>query len=229
MYLNADVPQFDCWIRSEYLHDLKSGHGKFEKAVVFGLASVPGQAVTFHCITESGAQVARMPISAFVHRKDAPEMPLDMLELWDCYSYEVGVHAFAWVKGMRCKVFLKDRRIEEGEYQFTVDWAGSAAAESAGPIGHKNAHILKLDNGCYAAQPNNRILWVEPSSIKTAAKRPRYLTNSHVWRAENGTAWQAPSPERRRRSKIAVISEAGILRAGPARGNASASRGSGSG
>jgi hypothetical protein len=31
------------------------------------------------------------------------------------------------------------------------------------PDQHKCAHILALDNGNYAAQPNNRILWSIPS------------------------------------------------------------------
>jgi hypothetical protein len=133
-----------------------------------------------------------MPISAFVHKKNAPQLSLDCLELWDAYSYEVSVHAFSWLKSMRCRVFLKNGSIANGEYMFTVDWSGSTAAEAAGEIGHKNAQIIKLDNGCYAAQPNNRILWQEPSSIsKSIEKRPKYLTNTHVWHAEIGTTWSS--------------------------------------
>ena len=35
----------------------------------------------FHVMTENRAQVARLPISALVHKKTAPDLPLDVLEL----------------------------------------------------------------------------------------------------------------------------------------------------
>ncbi len=147
MGFNADIPPLECWIRAEYLYDQRSHFGKFVSAVVFGVTSIPGQAIQFHCLLNTGAQIARMPISAFVHKKDAPLLPLDHLELWDAYSYDVNVHAFSWLKSMRCRVFLKDGSACKGMYLFTIDWAGNAtAAETAGNIGHKNAHIIQLDN-----------------------------------------------------------------------------------
>src|SRR5688572_25931803 len=111
MHLNADIPQMSCWMRAEYLYNLESHFGKFVKVVVFGVTSIPGQAVLFHCLTDTGAQIARMPISAFIHKKEAPQLPLDCLELWDAYSYEVSVHAFSWLKSMRCQVFLKNKLV----------------------------------------------------------------------------------------------------------------------
>jgi hypothetical protein len=38
---------------------------------------------------------------------------------------------------------------------FTSDWCESEDAEEAGDGGHKCAHLIALDNGNFAAQPNN--------------------------------------------------------------------------
>ncbi len=75
---------------------------------------------------------------------------------------------------------------------FTLDWCGSETAEDVGEGGHKNAHILRLDNGCFAAQPNNRMLWYEPAFITrpyASGERPDYVTNSHIWKCEGISKW----------------------------------------
>ena len=45
---------------------------------------------------------------------------------------------------------------------FTLDWCESEDAEEAGDSAHKCAHLIALDNGNFAAQPNNRIQWFCP-------------------------------------------------------------------
>jgi hypothetical protein len=192
MFLNANVPHFYTNLRAEYLYDQQSHRGEFIRAVVFGVASIPTRALMFHAMTENGAQIARLPISAFCHKTDAPaDLPLEVLELWDCFSYDVSVIAFEFLRGLRCKTILRNGEWYAGQYMFTVDWCGSAYAEEPGEGGHKNAHVLQLDNGCYAAQPNNRIIWSEPSFITNPLRgNPGYKTNSHVWSCENkGRKW----------------------------------------
>lgn len=195
-FLNEDVPLFYCKVRSEYLYDLQSHHGKYESIVVFGLASVQGRALGFHGITQQGAQLARLPISALVHKEHPAHLPLHYLQLWDCFSCDVSVHKFSYLNLMRCKVILRDKQIFEGAYQFTVDWCGNNESEDPGEGGHKNAHIIALDCGCFAAQPNNRIIWKEPSFLTNTVclekgERPQYLTNSHVWKCEIDAKWTA--------------------------------------
>lgn len=192
MFLNADIPHIYCLLRKEYLYDLQAHHGEFEPVCVFGIASIPARAIGFHVMTERGVQFARLPISAFVHKPDAPRIPLDVLELWDCFSYDVSVTAYEYLKGLKVRTILKDRKWYDGEYLFTIDWCKSQYAEDPGEGGHKCAHVLKLDNGCFAAQPNNRILFSEPSFVTkpfTDGERPDYLTNSHVWKCEGRTKW----------------------------------------
>jgi hypothetical protein len=192
-WLNADIPPFFCLLRSEFLYDLRSHHGQFTPVWVFGIASVQGRAIGFHCLTEGGAQVARVPIHALCWKRDAPARRLDDLELWDCFSYRVSVHAFDVLKGMRARAILKDRSIAPGDYLFTVDWFGSPASEEPGDGGFKNAHVIRLDEGNFAALPNNRILWHEASFITKPLQlgaMPGYLTNTHVWRAEGPGKWR---------------------------------------
>lgn len=199
-YLNAHVPHFYCLLRREYLYDLRAHHGEFEPCAVFGIASIPSRALGFHVMTERGAQFARVPISALAHREDAPPQPLDVLELWDCFSDHVAVTAFAFLRGLRAKVLLRDRQWYWGTYMFTVDWTGNSYADDPGEGGHKNAHILALDNGNYCAQPNNRIAWYEPSFITKpfgdSDEKPDYITNSHVWRSEGASKWHTEDSDR---------------------------------
>lgn len=192
MFLNADLPPFYALLRKEYLYDQKAHHGEFVPCCVFGVASIPTRAIMFHVMTENGAQIARLPISALVHRKDAPELALEVLELWDAFSYDVSVTCFGYLRGLKCRTFLRDRKWYEGEYAFTLDWCGTPGSEDPGDGGHKNAHVLKLDNGCFAAQPNNRIFWYEPAFIAkpfAQGRRPDYKTNTHVWKCEGKSKW----------------------------------------
>lgn len=185
--LNADVPggHFYAFVRREFLYDLRSHHGEVEPCAVFGVCSVPGRALTFHVLLESGAQFARVPLHGLCSKPDAPAMRLDALQTWDCFGYQLSVHAFAFLRERECRAYLKDGRYEWGMYRFTVDWLENGFSDT--PDQHKCAHVLQLDNGCFAALPNNRILWRDASFTRWADSRPDYLTNTHVWYAEEGS------------------------------------------
>lgn len=192
--LNANVPVFDCLIRKEYLYDLQKHHGEYINGTVFGLASVYGRALGFHVLTEHGAQIARLPISALVFTQHEPHLPLHYLQLWDCFAYDVSITDFDWLHEMRVQVALRDQQIFDGSYMFTVDWFGNNDSEEPGEDGHKNAHVIRLDCGCIAAQPNNRIIWHEPSVITSPSnlhkgERPDYLINTHKWKCEIDSKW----------------------------------------
>lgn len=185
--LNEDIPAIQCFLRKEYLYNLESHYGELVPCVIIGLASISGRAIGFHCLTENGAMVWRLPISAFCHKKEAPRQELRVLQLWDCFSEEVSVHAFSEIREVRVNVELEHRRWYPGSYLFTVDWCGTSAADNPGDWGHKCAHIIKLDNGNFAAQPNNRILWLDPAFVCDPFKeKPDYITNEQIWKAEDG-------------------------------------------
>lgn len=197
MFLNEDIPAIQCFLRKEYLYNLERNRGKFVPCVIIGLSSVPGRAIGFHFLTENGAMIWRLPINAFCHKKNAPEQNLGDLELWDCFSEKVSVHAFSEIRDIRVRVHLKDAKWHDGTYLFTVDWVGSSGADNPGDWGHKCAHIIQLDNGNFAAQPNNRILWRDQAFVVNPfKKKPDYKTNTHIWKCEDGLKWSTDRTEK---------------------------------
>jgi hypothetical protein len=137
-YLNANIPPIYCKVRKEYLYDFKEHHGESEECVVFGIASLSGKALLFHIMLPNGAVFYRLPISAFFQkrfsRSEVPDMSVDELQLWNCFSYYPSVHCFDWLSGISGKFLGKDKKFYKGQYLFTVDWA------------HPETNILKMLN-----------------------------------------------------------------------------------
>ena len=192
-YLNASIPPIYCQIRREYLYDLKHNKGETEDCGVFGIASIPGRAVLFHTLLTNGAIFWRLPISAFIQKgfecSRVPNQNLVDLELWNSFSYYPSINSFDFLIGQKCKYLGVDKKFYAGEYLFTIDWAHPEpniidTEHSEIPQEHKCGHLLALDNGNYAIQPNNRILWNVPS-FTTATHWPDYKVQSSYWNVEN--------------------------------------------
>jgi hypothetical protein len=196
-YLNANIPPLYCKIRKEYLYDLREHKGETEDCVVFGLGSISGRALLFHCLLTNGAIYWRLPISAFIQRgsgstlykREMEHQDLEDLQLWNSFSYYPSVTTFDFLVGQRCKYLGKNKKLYHGQYLFTVDWAHPESnildtEHSEIPDQHKCAHILALDNGNFAAQPNNRILWDIPS-FTTSSSVPDYKVQTTEWNVEN--------------------------------------------
>ena len=196
-YLNANVPPIYCKVRKEYLYDLDPKY-KTESCdcVIFGLVSISGRALLFNIMLTNGACYWRLPISAFFQksydRASVPDMQADELQLWNCFSYWPSVHKFDWLADIDGKYLGKDKKFYHGQYLFTIDWAHPETnilnvEHSEIPQEHKCAHILDLDNGNFAAQPNNRILW-HVNSYTTDNSWPDYKVQNTVWDVE-GSDW----------------------------------------
>lgn len=185
MNLNISIPRFQAFLRTEYLFGNKEKLGELTPCVVFGVSSIPGRAVGFHVLTDQGAMIFRLPVSALALKESAPHLETHILELWNAFSYGVSVTAFDFLQAMRAEVTLRDGSKHGASYMFTLDWYGSADAEDVGDLGHKCGHVLALDNGCIAIQPNNRIAWREPSFVtRPLTTNPGYKTINTIWRCE---------------------------------------------
>ena len=119
-------------------------------------------------------------------------MHLQELHLWNCFSYYPSVHRFDWMDGLDGKFRGKDKKFYHGNYLFTIDWAHPDnnilnTEHSEIPQEHKCAHILELNNGNYAAQPNNRCL-SHLNSYTTDKDWPDYKVQTTVWDCEDD-AW----------------------------------------
>jgi hypothetical protein len=122
-------------------------------------------------------------------RSEVPDMSVDELQLWNCFSYYPSIINFNFLNGQRGTFFGKDKKEYPGTYLFTVDWGHPDAnildvEHSEIPQEHKCAHILELNNGNYASQPNNRILWNIPS-YTTKINKPDYKVQTTYWNVEN--------------------------------------------
>ena len=203
-YLNANIPALYSQIRREYLYDLSGHVGEAEDCVIFGIASIAGRAILFHAIMENGAVFYRLPISAFIQRgfdvKKVPRPRLDELELWNCFSYYPAITTFDILASQTGKYIGKDKKWHAGAYLFTVDWAHPESnivntEHSEIPHEHKCAHILALNDGNYAAQPNNRLIWSIPS-LTVRDEVPDWKVQTSEWNVEDTGKWKTEDTDK---------------------------------
>jgi len=189
--LNVSLPRhLYALVRREFLFDLQEGHGEVVPCVVFGAASQRNRTLSFHVLLQDGAQFARIPLHAIVHDAGAPLMPLGELALWDCFGDEFTVTEFDFLRAMEVTAFLPSGE-QRGVYVCSFDWLNNGYSDA--PDQHKTMHLIELENGCYALQPNNRLRWADLSFVKPFKVTPRYRTNTHAWYAEE--AFEVKDPE----------------------------------
>ena len=123
-----------------------------------------------------------------------PTRRLDELELWNCFSYYPTVTHWAILSAASGYYFGKDKKKHHGSYLFTVDWGHPDANildtdHSEIPHEHKCAHIIALDDGNFAAQPNNRCIWDLPSfTVKDNV--PDWKVQTNEWNVEDSGKWR---------------------------------------
>ena len=205
-YLVANIPPIEVFIRKEFLYDFQTdtkgkllGINEFESAHWITTKSIPNQALYFESFTHDyGVLFDKLPIHAFVWKTNIDKLyPLDWLQLWDCFSYNITVIKKQRLRNARCEVIMKDKSRAPGYYLFTIDSCSSDPNEvdvswSETPNEHKSFNIIKLDNGQFAAQPNNRILWKHQSQTpSTDLKIPYFKFSTKTWICENSDRWSA--------------------------------------
>ena len=204
-YLNVNIPATYAQVRREYLYDLTGHVGEAENCIIFGLASITGKALLFHAVMENGAVFYRLPISAFIQPgfdvKKVPRMRLHELELWNCFSYYPAITTYDILASQSGKYYGKDKKWHRGAYLFTVDWAHPESNivdtdHSEIPHEHKCAHILALDDGNYAAQPNNRFIWSIPSFTVKEEVPFDWKVQTSEWNVENTGKWKTEDSDK---------------------------------
>lgn len=188
--LNASAPQhLYGLVCREILYRLDPKMaGQYESCVIFGVTSIPGRALHFSVMCESGAQFARVPLHMI--RWIAPgrdARPLGELQCWDSYGWSFSVTQYEYLREMVCDYRTPDGEIVPAHYWFTLDHTDNSYSQA--PEQHKCYHLLLLDDGSgqIAAQPNNRILWRDKSFIR-AGQHPLDYRVMHptTWHAERG-------------------------------------------
>ena len=189
----SPIPVF---VKKEYLYDLEKGHGELTPGIWISVKSVMYKALYFETLlTEYGALFDKLPISAFVWKEDYDkenQLSLDVLQLWDCFDYHVTVIQKPLLS--RCQFFGKDKRMHDGEYIFTIDNAHPDTNVldmnfSEHDPEHKSFNIIQLDNGQFAAQPNNRIIWRDSSLTPEDLKTPDFKVCTQNYAVEVEPKW----------------------------------------
>lgn len=192
-FLVHNLPPIHVMVRKEYLYDLEHGHGEYTPGIWISVRSVQGKALYFETLlTEYGALYDKLPLSAFVWKTDHGDLPLDTLQLWDCFDYSITVIEKPILS--RCEFFGKDRQMHGGEYMFTIDTCHSESSTlninfSEEDPEHKTFNIIKLDNGQFAAQPNNRVIWRDSSLTPEKLKRPDFKVCTQNYKVETTPKW----------------------------------------
>jgi hypothetical protein len=164
--------------------------------------AIKGQAFRIESmLTNYGALYDKLPISAYVWKgvdqeQVTPLLPLDHLQIWDCLSYDMAVIEKSNLRGLKVKYFGKDKQFHFGNYLFTIDFADPDSNRldttfSEGVEEHKSYNFIKLDNGQFACQPNNRCLWYDVSLVPAVLKTPDFKIPTEVYSVENHAKWSA--------------------------------------
>ncbi|KAL4486456.1 hypothetical protein ABPG72_018410 [Tetrahymena utriculariae] len=198
-YLVGNVPPTDVYVRKEYVTQFEEGHGELEEGVWITVKSKKDRAFLFETLfTEYGALYDKLPISAFLWKKDVDFdnlLPLDYLQLWNCFSYDFTVVNKVNIASLRCEVLMKNGKTYPGQYLFTIDHTHSDpgilnTAWSEIPHEHKSFNIIKLDNGQFCAQPNNRIKWKQSSLIPVQTKSAKFFKVCEIdYQVEDTPKW----------------------------------------
>jgi hypothetical protein len=190
--VNINIPPIEALVRLEFMnqHD-PDMVGHFIDCQIFAVASIPGQTPLFHFTCPDGGIWWRMPMHAFCW-KECPARPLTDLVLWDSFSYRMTCFTADLLKNKRMSMVGRDRRIEHGQYMFTLDWFGDGFSEVPGQ--HKSGHVLRLDDGNFAIQPNNRLRLFDPNFTYDSTPIPRKIANT-LYTSEGVGKWHVENTD----------------------------------
>lgn len=196
--LLANLPNTKVYVRKEYLMDHKSGHGEFVEGHWVTVKSMPGRAFYFETyLPEYAALYDKLPISAFVSQpnKPDPDLPLQDLQFWNAMDYGVTAIYKQFIGSMDFEILTRSHKVMHGTYLFTLDNYHESADEidystSEIPEEHKSFNILELDNGQYAAYPNNRMRVYDNSLTPKQPKNPDFKVSTQFYQVENGYSYR---------------------------------------
>lgn len=168
MFLVHPLPPHKVWVRKEYLRDHKDGHGELLEGYWVSVKSVPGKVLYFETfLPEIGALFDKLPISAFQWHNKKIKEPFGLKKLckFDCFDYDITVIEKPLLGA--CKFRDNDGNWFYCDYVFTVDTCAASSKLdmffSETDAEHKSMNVLAMENGQFAIQPNNKIIWTDKS------------------------------------------------------------------
>jgi hypothetical protein len=198
-FLVANLPPVHCYVRKEFLYDFEKGFFEYEPCIWVSIKSIRGQAFRIEAyLPRYGALYDKLPLHAYVSRNknlDAKKfLPLDYLQIWDCFSHDITVIKKSFLSNLTAKFYAKNKEWHSGGYLFTVD---NGAPDSnildttyaEWPEDHKSFNFIELDNGQYAAQPNNRTIFLDAASNPKELSFPDFKVCTKKYIVEQNSKW----------------------------------------
>lgn len=165
--INHNIPHKYLYVDLSFM-----GIDEVRKCIVHAIMSYAGKALLFHVLLDCGWHISRVPLNYIRSKPELDEeYPLHMLQLWDCFSNNVTFVEFDYLTEARVQVLLKDKTIAWGSYIGTVDWYDNGFTDESTQF--KQGHMILLDNGQIALQPNNRLKFFDMSF--TGAENPNIM------------------------------------------------------
>jgi hypothetical protein len=195
-YIVASLPPIQCFVKREFLYNFEKGHGELEPAIWISLKALRGQVFRIESLLPNyGALYDKLPIHAYVWHDQAGEAPIDILQLWDCMGYRFTIIEKISLRNLGVKFLGKDKQWYYGTYLFTVDFCADGLDVDTGfteqAEEHKSFNFIRLENGQFATQPNNRCLWYDQSLIPNEVKFPDFQTAQKIWTVDGTRKWTA--------------------------------------
>ncbi len=197
------LPPVKVLVRPEYLYDFDKDRALDElvEGIWVSVKAIRGEAFRFETyLPQYGALYDKLPISAFYtpdwgHIDDDTDLPLDVLQIWDALSYHVTVVEKPFLRGLRAEFFAKDKKTYGGEFMFTLDTCSPdpripdfTFSETVDE--HKSYNVLRLDNGQFALQPNNRCRFYDPAFNPQEMRFPDFKVATRKFRVEQHAKWR---------------------------------------
>ena len=109
-YIVASLPPMKCFVKREFLYNDHKGHGELEPAIWISLKALRGQVFRIESLLPNyGALYDKLPIHAYVWHKDAGDLPIDTLQLWDCMGYRFTIIEKIGLRNLGVKFLGKDK------------------------------------------------------------------------------------------------------------------------
>ncbi len=197
-YLVANTPRVRCYVRKEFLYNFEKGFGEYVPCIWVSIKSMSRRAFFIESyLPEYGALYDKLPLEAYVsrnHNLDRDKfLPLDHLQIWDCLSYDITVIQKSFLSNLSGKFYAKNKQWYHGNYMFTVDNCASDeyldVGDSENPEDHKSYNFLELENGQYAAQPNNRCIFLDAASNPKELLFPDFKVCTKKYVVEQNPKW----------------------------------------
>jgi hypothetical protein len=155
--ITINTPYVHCKVSRYFLTDKKADINDLEECYIFAVTCINNRPPLFTCHTQKGAIFSRLPLHAFRSLSYKPnyELHYDLSDLcpWTVVGNSASVIQYEYLKNYEVKALKLN---EMGKYQFTIDYFNGGLSED--PEQHKTHNIIELDNGYFAAVPNNYML-----------------------------------------------------------------------